>query len=1024
MCNPNSQPPPKPPGNLPISNDSFPTRRTLVLPPKSPPPTVELRGEVDDWTDGRTLHPHPSDDGLQYDWEVQLPAGAYAYKYRVDGAWMLDPSNPRTRETHGQRNSVIVVGGTPEPVVFAPGLPFLVHHPRGGVVISALLRKGHGERLRVLWSEGRPDTDTRTLMRRVGEEGEHFVFRLHLPTSSSHAAFRFQLDDDTIIGQDDGGPFVSPPPPEALPAWFRDGVLYTVFVDRFRPAHDRDDWTADPGPDRPAGGHLDGITRSLDSLHELGVRILHLTPVHEAVSCHRYDVRNPFTVDPVLGGEGALRELLDQAHRRGMRVLLDFSFIHVGSGFEPYDDVVARGESSSFEEWFLWRRRGDKRVLRHYGKRADAPLLNLQHPEVQALVVRAAEHWAAFGIDGFRLDAAAQVPLALGRRIRDVLRARVADGIVVGEVVPEHAWRWHAAGVVDAATDFSFHRAVTSFVADRSIDAAEAATRLAGPGVAVMGPRSVHFLSTHDHNRFATLASVRGDVSRTPLGMLLLTATTGVPMLVYGEELGMAAGFAGLRPEGVWEDRVPMPWVWSEEQASFRALTRTLLEARRSHRALREGDLHIMYAEDRLLIVRRACGADVVDIVANASDVPVELDLEDDFLETLNVVASVGEVRVRGQSVALGPNAGLVAERKRRARRAGVEDPRSRQQREMRDRAFAAGASEVPARPTRIDFALTERCNLRCRHCINHSPERTRDRTARTLTHSVLDRIREDLAHASYFGFVHGGESLTAPIFFDVLDAIRSSRAGATTIVHVLSNGMMLTRKTVNRLIDAGVCSLSASIDGATAKTNDAIRLGSRLDRVIANMREAASIRKERGLDLRLGFSCVLTRENIGELDQLVDLVAETGVDWLKLEELVPSTTHAQLVMIDSPGVRWRGAVADAVKRGRERGLVVVDHTDPPRVWRCKLDDDPGMRSFLQADEYANRSEIHPCRTAWELACVEPNGDVRVGSFHGPVMGNVMAESLLDMWNGLVARSERVRSRNERICGSGPVTCL
>lgn len=93
-------------------------------------------------------------------------------------------------------------------------------------------------------------------------------------------------------------------------------------------------------------------------------------------------------------------------------------------------------------------------------------------------------------------------------------------------------------------------------------------------------------------------------------------------------------------------------------------------------------------------------------------------------------------------------------------------------------------------------------------------------------------------------------------------------------------------------------------------------------------------------------------------------------------------------------------------------------------VWRCRLDAEPATARFRAADEFANRSEIHPCRTAWEHACIAPNGDVHLGEFFGPVIGNLAEERLDAMWNGAVARSERQRSIRGRLCGAGPVTCL
>lgn len=1001
------------------------TRLQFALP--GTPSNVEVRGEIDDWVAGRRPALVRADDsGSVFACDLDLPPGVYAYKLRVDRKWFLDPGNPRTRCVAENRNNVLVVEGTPEPLIFAPGLPFLSRHPLGGHVLTALLRKGCGESLRVVWSEGRDDTQAVTPMLRAADEREHLVFRLHLPTSTSIAAFRFLLDDGTVVGRgEEALSFSIPKGSVRLPSWWRNTVIYTVFVDRFRPAEDHPKWTQDPGPDRPAGGHLDGVTRSLDYLADLGVTVLHLTPVHRAVSCHRYDVVDPMEVDPALGGDAALQRLLAASHDRGLRVLLDFSLLHAGEGFPAYDAVRRDGPRSPFASWFQWREKHGRRVLKHYGGRRDAPLLDLANPEVQDLVVRTARIWAQRGIDGFRLDAVAQVPIPLGKRVRDTLREHVPYGIVYGEIVPEHAWRWHEAGVVDVATDFSFQGVMTAFVAERSIDARVAADRLAASTHTggLPGQRAVRFLSTHDHNRFATLCSVRGDPNRTALGMLLLAAAPGTPMLVYGEELGLAADVAGLRPEGVWEDRPPMPWDWSERHVAFRSLMRTLLQARRSHPALESGDLQVVFAEDRLLVARRAFGVDVVDIVVNASDGPVELDLDDDWLEVLEPIATTGEVRVRGQQVSLGANAGLLAHREPRPR-AGVEGPSTRMQRQARDEAFATGSPFVPTRPTRIDFSLTERCNLRCRHCINHSPDRTCQRSARTLTHAVLERLREDFAHASYFGFVHGGESLAVPILFDVLDAIRFARAGAPTVVHLLSNGMLLTPRHATRLVDAGVSSISVSIDGATAKTNDFIREGSRLETILEHVRSITAMRAERKLDLRVGVSCVVTSENLHELSALTHLAADLDVDWVKLEELVPSTEQAHAMMVDAGASQIREAIEGAMGAGRSRGLVMVDHTNPPRVWRCKLEQSPEMASFLDADQYANRSEIHPCRAAWEHACVDPNGDVRSASFHGPVLGNVMAETLVELWNGAVARSERVRSRLERLCGSGPVTCL
>lgn len=983
-----------------------------------PAACVELLGEMGDWLTPMRM----AGAGTRFYIDLRLPAGVYAYKLRADGVWVLDPGNPRTRSVHGDRNCVLCVGGTREPVLFAPSLPFVFVDEGGLLCVTAALRKTAASALRLRWSEDADVGEHVTSMAVVAEEDEHVVFRASLPVSTRRARVRFELPDGTLIGKDDGGePFNVRPQRGDWPSWWPGTVLYTIFVDRFRPLADHANWERNPGIDAAAGGHLDGIRRSLGELRELGATALYLTPIHVAATCHRYDVVDPFRVDPVLGGETSFQALLQEAHAAGIRIILDFSFAHAGRGFPPLEDVLAQGRDSRFASWFQWSSDEPPR-LRQYGRRTDAPLLDLSNPDVRKMVVDAARHWARAGVDGFRLDAAAEVPHDLAREIRGALKAERPDAVLVGEVVPAHAWRWRQEGAVDAAYDFGFQGAIAQFVASRSIDAAVAARRIVEAGAARGGPEtaSLRFLSTHDHARFATLARLHHDPGRVPLGLLMLTACPGVISLLYGEEIGLSADVVELEPEHAWQDRAPMIWDRSRRDEQLRGLVKRLLAIRSRSRALLRGSATIVFAEGPWLVMRREAGGDVVDIAVNASDDVAELDLDDDRLDVLEPLASVGQVRVVGQSVTLGANAGLVARRSishaaARARRAFDGNAA------LAESEFRACVFAVRSRPRRIDFSLTERCNLRCRHCINESPSRTQNRSARVMSEGVIDRLRADFAFADYFGFVHGGESLTSPRFFELLAAIRAEKQGLPYAVHLLSNGMMLTRETARRFVELGGTSVSVSLDGATALTNDAVRAGGSFDTITANLRAIVALRNELCADLRIGISCVVMRDNLRELEALADLAADIGVDWLKLEELVDRGPWARTQLPPEPDAS--AAVAAAMTRGRTRGLVMVGHVAPPPVWRCRIDDDPAAREFLAADELANRSRIDPCRAPWELACVDPNGDVRMGDFWGPVLGNVVGSSLAEAWSGPTARAERQRLARERPCGLACPRC-
>lgn len=982
---------------------------------------VDLLGEASDWRNPIALS--RASDGA-FAATLDLPRGIYQYKLLVDGAtWMLDEANPRTRSHRGQRNNVLVVDGAPEPLLFAASAPWVEELDRGGVRVLVGLRRRDGhhlEEVRVSYREDDGAAWSLASTTLAFEEDEHRFFVGTLPTSAPRVALRIEGG-----GAAHEARWSRRPAADRTPAWWRRASVYTVLVDRFRrgsdPAGDGARWEIDPGRERAAGGDLEGIRRSLSDLADLGIDTLYLTPVHVGASVHRYDIVDPLTVDPALGGEAAYDALVRDARERGMRIVQDFSFAHAGRGFPAYEDVIVRGRASRWAPWFVWSPAG---ALVHYGKRTDAPLLDLDHPEVQALALDAVASWAERGAAGLRLDMTAEVPLALGTKIRRRFRELVPDGVVLGEVVPEHAWRWRGEGVVDAATDFGFHEIATELICNLHTSVAEVWERLQRLELVRGGDArsgSVRFLSTHDHPRLASRAAERGALARLPLAITLLLTLPGVPMLLYGEELGMRADDGAARElEDVWPDRRPMPW--SRTKASpLRPLYRALLELRRSSAAIREGTTTLLHADESTLVFRRAAEGDVVDVALSFVDETTTIVLEDDELPRLVPLVDTAGCAIDEQRITL-PAFGALVMRRERALGKAVTPATSRRNLVLRDREMEANRTTVEGRPSRFFFSVTERCNLRCAHCITHAPELTKSGAARTMTPAVVDALRADLGLGTYFAFVHGGESLTAPIFFDLLDAIRSTRGAEPSVVHLLTNGLLLDDAIAERLVGQGVSSLSVSLDGATAATNDVIRVGGRFEQVCGNVESVTAWRRRTGADLRIGLSYVVLSQNATEVGAFVELAARLGVDWVKIEEGVPATEFARRSLVSCASPPMRAGIDRALERGRELGLVMVDHTVDRAVWRCRLD--AGTRVFLAADEHANRAEIHPCRTPWETACIEPNGDVHVRDFFGPIVGNVTSTPLASMWNAPEAIELRERSIRDRVCGHGPVTCL
>lgn len=942
---------------------------------------------------------------------VYVGPGAYAYKFRTDdGRWHLDPDNPRTRSADGSQNSLLVVDGAAEPVLHAPVHPFLHLRADGRLCVRAGLRKGTaGDRLTVRWREAEEHS---TPMQLVAQEDEHLLFEADLPASQRELVYLFTLASGRAVGHSGGGGQAFRVPRRELgrdePAWWPDAVVYTVLLDRFRRGGDPG-WPVGRGERERLGGDLWGVIAALPYLEDLGVNTLHLTPVAYAPSAHRYDAISPLHVDPALGGEPALRELLEAAHRRGLRVLMDLVLTHVHRDFLPFCDVRERGWQSPYASLFQLYRHPFSEGLypgyHHYQKgQWQEPLLNLDSDEVAAYLVEQCVHWVQLGADGLRLDAVAEAPLGLLRLLRAAVRAVRPDAVLLGELTPANCHRY-TDGALDCATDFPLQQALYDWLWHRKTDAREFAAASArrlfwrGPPSAALG-----FTATHDQPR---LLSLVGDARVGRLAHLLLLTRPEVPAIYYGDELGLHSAAPDRSFEDAWPDRLPMQWTEEAGDAATRTLFTAALQLRRAQAALRRGDLQpLPVAESaQVLAFRRQLGPEVIEVYAHGADAALELPLAPGPAGA-TVLLTLGEAQVASGRVRLGPYAAVVLQRHPTAAAVALTRELLVDNRERCAAAFRAGELTPLALPASLYLTVTERCNLRCQHCITLAPERTATGRARTMQPWLLDALGDGLAAADYFGFAHGGESLVAPIFKDLLRRIQTARGGRPYTVHLLSNGMLLTPQTVEELVALGLNSLAVSLDGVTAETNDFIRLGADLRVIAHNLRHAVALRQHRGVDLRIGISTVVLAENVDELPALGRLAVELGLDWLKVEEAYPINDFTKKSLLRPRSRRPQEALLALRRIVEPAGIVVIDHLAPPTGCPCTASD-PAYAEFRSSDDFANRARFLPCRAAWELLCVDPDGTVHPVDYAHPPLGNLLTTPLVELWHSEPAQRLR-----------------
>ncbi|MHB8874445.1 MAG: radical SAM protein [Myxococcaceae bacterium] len=335
------------------------------------------------------------------------------------------------------------------------------------------------------------------------------------------------------------------------------------------------------------------------------------------------------------------------------------------------------------------------------------------------------------------------------------------------------------------------------------------------------------------------------------------------------------------------------------------------------------------------------------------------------------------------------------------------------------DRDFRAALPLAAAPPTRFYVNLSDRCQLRCRHCITRAPELTAAGQARDLGPEVVEALRPHLAHAAYLGFTHAGEPLIAKALVPLLTALGQARAGRPMVVHLLTNGMALSEARFAELVGLGVCSWSVSIDGMSPATHDALRAGSRIGELLPRVRRLSELRAAKWPTTRLGVAWTMTRSNLGEVDALVRWAAEARLDWVKLEELFP-TNDAAARELANP-VELAAAAGRAARLAKGLGLALLDHTRELPGWKCL--DDPQAKELNRLDDFVNRMDINPCRLPYEVVCVEPNGEVKPLSFHHPPAGSLLEQGLLELWRSEPFVRAREAAAASRPCARGPATC-
>ncbi|HRF49190.1 MAG TPA: glycoside hydrolase family 13 protein [Anaerolineales bacterium] len=403
--------------------------------------------------------------------------------------------------------------------------------------------------------------------------------------------------------------------------WRNGAIVYQVLVDRFAPSARLEakrglypspkivrDWSE--APTRGAyldseklhsheldfwGGDFASLLDRLDHVQQLGADALYLNPIHLAYTNHKYDALDFQQISPEFGDRDDFRRLVAEAHGRGLKVILDGVFNHMGRNAPIFKDAFG-DPNSVWRDWFAIgpEFEGGARVWTGF---QNLPELNLDHPAVRAYLYESPDSvvrsYLRDGADGWRLDTAYELGYDYLRDLTHAAHAEKPGSLIVGEVV-NYPDKWLRA--IDAVMNFSLRHIVRGAILGEIAPAT--ASRLLERMVADAGIepmlKSWIVIDNHDIPRVATQFP---DPAQRRLVQVLQFTLPGAPNIYYGSEVGMTGGDDPA-------NRGPMRWDWVRADNPELAWLTRLITLRREHRALRIGNFRPVES-DRLLAFER-----------------------------------------------------------------------------------------------------------------------------------------------------------------------------------------------------------------------------------------------------------------------------------------------------------------------------------------------------------------------------------------------------------------------------------
>lgn len=471
---------------------------------------------------------------------------------------------------------------------------------------------------------------------------------------------------------------------QEVPSWYREGIIYQIFVDRFFNGEDEGkvlnpkkntfiygNWDDNPMYIKDMdgnivrwdfyGGNLLGVKKKLEYIKSLGVSVIYFNPIFDSPSCHKYDTGDYEKIDPMFGDEEIFKDLCSEAEKLGMRIILDGVFSHTGSDskyFNKFGNYNSLGAYQSLQSpYYMWYRFNDyPNLYETWWGFPNMPNVDELNPSYLDYIIRndnsIIEKWLSLGAAGWRLDVVDELPDEFIKILKGKLKEVKKDGVLIGEVwedasnkVSYNRKREYLFGnELDSVTNYPLRQIILDLVRnyigikyfiERYLSLKENYPK-------EYFYSTMNMLGNHDTERVLTI--LNNNVTLLKEAVVIQMTLPGVPLIYYGDEAGLTGGKDP-------SNRKSYPW--GKENNDILDFYRKISAIRVSEEALRIGEIEFLEFNNGILAYERTLNKDRIIIAVNIMEKEEDILINNINGKILNLLDKDKEYIVENRAISI-----------------------------------------------------------------------------------------------------------------------------------------------------------------------------------------------------------------------------------------------------------------------------------------------------------------------------------------------------------------------------------